>query len=255
MLADPKAAALREDFLGQWLGLRQLDATTPDKTLYPEFDDYLRYSMPQEPVRFFEELLTHDLSLMNLIDSDFSLLNDRLAAHYGIRGVEGPEFRKVSLPPESHRGGVMTMAAVLKITANGTVTSPVLRGAWLHDRILGEPLELPSNLMVPAVEPDIRGAQSIREQLAKHRSSAQCASCHRKLDPYGFALENFDPIGGYRTQYRALGKNPKAAATINKQPVQYSYALPSRPATNFRTANAFPAATSSSGSYSRSRSR
>lgn len=226
MLEDPKAAMLREDFLGQWLGLRQIDATTPDKTLYPEFDDYLRYSMLQEPVRFFAELLANDLSLTNLIDSDFLLLNDRLAAHYGIPNVEGPDFRKVSLPPQSHRGGVMTMAAVLKITANGTVTSPVLRGAWLHDRILGEPLELPSNLKVPAVEPDIRGAQSIREQLAKHRSSAQCASCHRKLDPYGFALENFDPIGGYRTQYRALGKNPKAGVMINKQPVQYSYALP-----------------------------
>jgi hypothetical protein len=226
MLQDPKAAALGEDFLGQWLALRQIDATAPDKTLYPEFDDYLKYSMLREPVRFFEELLTHDLSLKNLIDSEFSLLNDRLAKHYGIAGIEGPEFRRVALPPDSHRGGVMTMAAVLKVTANGTVTSPVLRGVWLHDRILGQPLELPSNLMVPAVEPDIRGAQDIREQLAKHRSVAQCAACHRKIDPYGFALENFDPIGGYRTQYRALGKNPKAAATINKQPVQYSYALP-----------------------------
>ena len=158
MLQDPKAAALAEQFLGQWLGLRQIDATTPDRVLYPEFDDYLKYSMLKEPQLFFEEMLKNDLKIQCFIDSDFSMLNDRLARHYGIEGVEGPEFRKVKLPAGCHRGGVLTMAAVLKVTANGTVTSPVLRGAWLHDKIMGQPLQLPSDLMVPAVEPDIRGA-------------------------------------------------------------------------------------------------
>ncbi|HEV7406037.1 MAG TPA: DUF1592 domain-containing protein [Chthoniobacteraceae bacterium] len=226
MLQDPRAAAFAAQFLGQWLGLRQIDATTPDNVLYPEFDDYLRYSMPLEPVRFFEEMLRQDLPIQNLIASDFSMLNDRLAQHYGIPGIDGPEFRAVKLPPESHRGGVLTMAAVLKVTANGTVTSPVLRGAWIQDKILGQPLQLPSGLTVPAVEPDIRGALNIRDQLAKHRTNDQCASCHQKMDPFGFALENFDPIGGYRTNYRALGKFPKAPAVIDGRPVQYSPGLP-----------------------------
>ncbi len=226
MLYDPRASALAENFLGQWLGLRQIDATSPDRVLYPEFDEYLKYSMLQEPQHFFEELLRDDLPIENLIDSDFTMLNDRLAKHYGIPSVEGPEFRKEQLPPESPRGGVLTMAAVLKVTANGTVTSPVLRGVWLQDKIMGQTLELPPNLMVAAVEPDIRGALDIRDQLAKHRTVAQCASCHQKIDPFGFALENFDPIGGYRTHYRALGKFPKAPVTIYGKPVQYSPGLP-----------------------------
>ncbi len=225
MLQDSRAAALPENFLGQWLGLRQIDATAPDRILYPEFDDYLKYSMLKEPLLFFEEMLKNDLKIQTLIDSDFSMLNDRLATHYGIEGVEGPEFRKVKLPPDCHRGGVLTMAAVLKVTANGTVTSPVLRGAWLQDKIMGQPLQLPSDLMIPAVEPDIRGALNIRDQLAKHRTVAQCASCHQKMDPLGFALENFDPIGGYRTNYRALGKYPKANVKVFDKPVQYSPGL------------------------------
>jgi hypothetical protein len=226
MLRDRRAAVFTEHFLGQWLGLRQINATTPDRTLYPEFDDYLQYSMLKEPQTFFEELLRNDLPIPNLIGSDFSMLNDRLAQHYGIPGVEGPEFRRVKLPADSHRGGVLTMGAVLKVTANGTVTSPVMRGAWVQDKILGQPLQLPSDLMVPAVEPDIRGALNIRDQLAKHRTVAQCASCHQKIDPFGFALENFDPIGGYRTNYRALGKYPPAPVKINDRPVQYSHGLP-----------------------------
>ena len=226
MLLDQRASAFAENFLGQWLGLRQIDATTPDRVLYPEFDDYLRYSMLREPQRFFEEMLRRDLGIQNLIASDFSMLNDRLAEHYGIPGVEGPELRPVKLPPESHRGGVLTMAAVLKVTANGTVTSPVLRGAWLLDKIMGQPLQLPANLMVAAVEPDIRGARDIREQLAKHRTVPQCASCHQKIDPFGFALENFDPIGGYRTNYRAMGKHPKAPVKVHDKPVEYSPGLP-----------------------------
>jgi hypothetical protein len=182
--------------------------------------------MLQEPNRFFEEVLRGDLPIQTLIASDFSVLNGRLARHYGVPDVEGPEFRKVPLPKNSHRGGVLTMAAVLKVTANGTVTSPVLRGAWVRDRILGQPLQLPSDLTVPAVEPDVRGAVNIRDQLAKHRTAAQCATCHQKIDPIGFALEEFDPIGGYRTAYRALGKFPKAPVKVFGKPVEYSAGLP-----------------------------
>jgi hypothetical protein len=226
MLRDPRAGALADHFLGQWLGLRQIDATTPDRELYPEFDDYLKYSMLREPKLFFEEMLRNDLPVRTLIASDFTVLNGRLADHYGIPGVGGPEFRRVPLPPGSRRGGVLTMAAVLKVTANGTVTSPVLRGAWVRDRILGQPLQLPADLTVPAVEPDIRGALNIRDQLAKHRTVAQCATCHQKIDPLGFALEAFDPIGGYRTTYRALGKWPKAPVKAFGKPVAYSPGLP-----------------------------
>src|SRR5207244_5517128 len=123
---------------------------------------------------------------------------------YGIPGVDGWEFRKVSLPPDSHRGGVLTMASVLKVTANGTTTSPVVRGAWVLDRILGTPPSPPPE-GVAALEPDIRGATTIREQLAKHRQVPSCAACHARIDPPGFALESFDVIGGWRDHYRTTG--------------------------------------------------
>ena len=204
LLASPKAKAFTENFVGQWLGLRDIDFTEPDRRLYPEFDDMLKAAMIQEAHQFFREVVTGDLSLLNFVDSDFTFLNERLAKHYGISGVAGHAMRKVALPPESHRGGVMTMGAVLKVTANGTTTSPVVRGAWVLSRILGMPPE-PPPAGVPAIEPDIRGANTIREQLAKHRESESCASCHTRIDPPGFALESFDVIGGWRDYYRSVG--------------------------------------------------
>ena len=204
MLNDPKAAAFTENFIGQWLGLRDIDFTEPSHLLYPEYDAMLRESMIKEAQLFFEELLKNDLSLANFVSSDFAMLNGRLAKHYGIDGVDGWEFRKVPLPPESHRGGVLTMGGVLKVTANGTTTSPVMRGAWVLDRILGTPAPPPPP-EVPVLEPDIRGATTIREQLARHRQIDTCASCHAKIDPPGFALESFDVIGGFRENYRTTG--------------------------------------------------
>ncbi|MCB1100479.1 MAG: DUF1592 domain-containing protein [Verrucomicrobiae bacterium] len=203
MLKDPKVAAFTENFTGQWLSLRAIDATSPDQKLYPEYDDILRAALIKEPVLFFDEVLRNDLSVTNFVDSDFTFLNERLARHYGIPGVDGANMRKVAVPPESHRGGVMTMASVLKVTANGTTTSPVLRGAWVLERILGTP-PLPPPPNVGAIEPDIRGATTIREQLAKHRTVTSCAKCHREIDPPGFALESFDVIGGWRDHYRAI---------------------------------------------------
>jgi hypothetical protein len=212
MLKDPKSAALTENFLGQWLGLRDIDATIPSHVLYPEYDHMLKVSMVKETHLFWEEVLKHDLSLTNFIHSDFTMLNGRLARHYGIpldtspggKGGGNWEFRKVTLPKDSHRGGVLTMASVLKVTANGTYTSPILRGSWVLERILGKAPPRPPEGVV-AVDPDIRGATTIREQLAKHRSDAACASCHAKIDPPGFALESFDVIGGWREYYRSTG--------------------------------------------------
>lgn len=204
MLNDPRSAQFVENFVGQWLGLRDIDFTMPSHLLYPEFDDMLKASMVREPELFFAEVLKHDLSVANFVASDFTMLNGRLARHYGIAGVDGWQFRRTPLPPDSHRGGVITMAGVLKVTANGTYTSPVLRGVWILDRILGTPPE-PPPANVEALVPDIRGATTIRQQLAKHRKSKLCASCHNEIDPPGFALENFDVIGGWRQTYRTTG--------------------------------------------------
>jgi hypothetical protein len=202
MLNAPKAAAFATNFCGQWLSLREIDLTEPHYGRYPEWDQMLKVSMVRETELFFTEILKHDLSLTNFIASDFSMLNGRLAKHYGIPDVEGLwQFRKVALPANSHRGGVLTMGSVLKVTADGTNTSPVKRGSWVLERILGTPPPRPP-ADVPPLEPDIRGAKTVREQLAKHRNNAQCASCHAKIDPPGFALESFDVIGGWREYYR-----------------------------------------------------
>lgn len=203
MLNDPKARFFTENFTGQWLDLRKLKATDPDAKLYPEFDPLLEYSLPFETRLFFETILKDDRSVLEFVDSDWSMLNARLAEHYGIGGVVGSTFRKVSLPAGCHRGGVLTQAAILKVTANGTTTSPVVRGAWVLDRILGTPAPPPPK-DVPAIEPDTRGVTTIRQQLARHRSDAACAVCHDRIDPPGFALESFDPIGGWRTRYRVM---------------------------------------------------
>lgn len=227
MLKDPKAKAFTENFVGQWLGLRNIDATAPDPTLYPEYDDILKVAMVKEAHLFFDEVLKNDLSLTNFVASDFTVLNGRLARHYGIPGVTGMEFRKVALPKDGHRGGVLTMAGTMKVTANGTTTSPVLRGAWVLDRILGTPPPKPT-VDVEAVEPDIRGATTIRDQLAKHRQRAECAGCHAKIDPPGFALESFDVIGGWRDNYRSVGQGDEV--TLNGRKMRYRKGPPVDPA-------------------------
>jgi mono/diheme cytochrome c family protein len=202
MLRDPKARRFTDNFAGQWLDLRSINATSPDPQIYGEFDDFLFWSMPRETELFFEEILRGDLSVTNFVHSDWTFLNQRLAQHYGIPGVAGGELRKLKLPPESHRGGVLTQASILKVTADGTRTSPVLRGKWVLERIIGRPPSPPPP-DIPAIEPDIRGATTIRQQLDKHRNTPACASCHRAIDPPGFALETFDVIGGWRDFYRA----------------------------------------------------
>jgi len=230
LLADAKSERFLKDFTGQWLETARVGEMPPDSDLYPEYDNDLEQAMVQETELFIRELLVNDVSLANLIDSDWTMLNERLARHYGIDGVQGSRFRKVSLDKsKTVRGGLLTQASILSVTSNGTTTSPVVRGVWLLERLLGTPAPPPPP-DVPPIEPDIRGASTIQEQLAKHRNIAQCASCHRKIDPYGMALENFDVIGGWRENYRALSKravkNKAPAQRVNGKPVTSADELP-----------------------------
>ncbi len=228
MLADPRSRRFVDAFLDYWLDLRKANATSPDAGLYPDYylDDLLVESAVEETQLFFIELLRGDLPARNIVQSDFTMLNERLAQHYGLPPVQGVSLRRTPLPEDSPRGGLITQASVLKVTANGTTTSPVLRGAWIMERIIGQPPPPPPP-SVPAVEPDIRGASTIREQLDKHRSQASCNACHAKIDPAGFALENFDILGGWRARYRALGEGERPPGFgKNGQPFEFHYAQP-----------------------------
>jgi mono/diheme cytochrome c family protein len=203
MLASPKARRFVHDFLDQWLELRDFDATSPDRKLYPEYTPHLEDAIRREPAEFFGHVLGSNLPVSTLVHTGINLVNQRLAEHYGITGVEGVKFRRRDVDANKvPRGGFLTMAATMKVTANGTTTTPVKRGAWVNKRILGTPIPPPPP-DIAAIEPDVTGATSIRQQLAKHRDNTACASCHAKLDPPGFALESYDVIGGFRTWYRA----------------------------------------------------
>ncbi|MCX6952647.1 MAG: DUF1592 domain-containing protein [Verrucomicrobia bacterium] len=229
LLNSPRAARFVEAFTDYWLDLRKIDDTSPSSTIYNDYemDDPLKLAALDEPRLFVAELLRADLPARNVVDANFTFLNARLAAHYGIPGVEGARMRRVPLPPGSDRGGLMTMASVLKVTANGTTTSPVLRGHWIAERILGLEIQPPPP-SVKAVEPDIRGAVTIRQQLAKHREDASCASCHIKMDPPGFALESYDVMGGRRDRYRAVaeGVAPVRGFGMSGQAFAFHYGLP-----------------------------
>ncbi len=207
MLQDPRMQEFIAAFTDYWLDLRKLNDTSPDEQLYPDYylDDALVDSAQAETQLFFTDLLKNNLPIGNLIQADFTYLNERLAVHYGIPDIAGTEMRRVELPPQSPRGGLLTQASILKVTSNGTTTSPVVRGAWINERILGVRIPPPPK-SVPAIEPDTRGATTIREQLQKHRADPACASCHQIMDPVGFALENFDVLGGWRDRYRSLGE-------------------------------------------------
>ena len=204
MLDDTKSLRFIKDFVGQAYRLNELKATSPDKGLYPEYDDRLGQAMQMETELFFAELVSENLSLENLIDSDFTFLNRRLADHYQVDEVKGQYMRRVTLPLDSPRGGLLSQAAIHKITANGTTTSPVPRGNFVLTNLLGQPAPPPPP-GVAGLEPDTRGTTTVREQLSAHRSMPVCASCHTRIDPPGFALEEFDPVGGHRNNYRIHG--------------------------------------------------
>lgn len=229
MLGDPKSRRFVEAFLDYWLEIRRMNETTPASSLYSDYylDDSLTEAALEETRLYFTELLREDLPARYVVDSDFTFVNDRLARHYGMTGVDGVAMRRVALPSGSVRGGVMTQASVLKVTANGTTTSPVLRGKWIMERIVGFDMP-PPPAAVPAVEPDIRGAVTIREQLDKHRADESCSVCHRKIDPPGFALESFDVMGAWRENYRApaLDRAPYPGFGKNGWPYTFRLAQP-----------------------------
>ncbi len=228
LLDDPKSHRFIEAFTDYWLDLRKIDDSSPSTTLYNDYelDDPLKLAAVEETRLFVQELFARNLPARTVVDSNFTFLNERLAKHYGVPGVTGAAMRKVTLPKDSVRGGLMTQASILKVTANGTTTSPVLRGVWVMERILGFHTAPPAG--VPAIEPDIRGAVTIRQQLDKHRADPTCASCHRKIDPPGFALESFDVMGGWRERYRAFAENakPETGIGLSGQPFTFHYALP-----------------------------
>lgn len=245
LLNDPKSNRFVEAFLDYWLDLRKIEDSTPSTTLYNDYylDDALTEAAVAESQLYFADMVQRDLPARNIVDSNYTFLNERLAGHYAVPDVKGIAMRRVSLPADSPRGGFMTQVSVLKVTANGTTTSPVLRGKWIMERILG--YQIPPPPPVAAVEPDIRGAVTIRQQLDKHRADPSCASCHNKMDPPGFALESFDVMGGWRDKYRGVdeakpaekgrGKNGHAFAFHYGLPVDSTGQLPDgRPFTNIR---------------------
>ncbi len=200
MLKDPKSSALVENFGGQWLELRKLESVKPDRQRFPEFEEYLRMSMRRETELFFENIARNDRSIIEFIDGDYTFLNERLANFYRIPGVKGPEFRKAALSGNTQRGGILTQASILTVSSYATRTSPVLRGKWILENILNAPPPPPPPDVPNLDEAKVGSAASLRVQLEEHRRNPTCASCHSRMDPLGFGLENYDAIGAWRTQ-------------------------------------------------------
>jgi hypothetical protein len=200
MLKDPKAKALSQNFATQWLQIRGLASFAPDPKMFPTFDEPLRNAMMRETERFFQYIVDADRSVLELIDSDYTFVNERLAKHYGIEGVKGGEFRKVKLP-DNRRGGILAQASVLTVTSNPTRTSAVKRGKWIMENILGTPPPPPPP-DVPELKEEKQAVLSgtLRQRMEQHRANPSCANCHQKMDPLGFGFENFDVIGAWRVK-------------------------------------------------------
>jgi hypothetical protein len=198
MLADEKAQALRDNFVGQWLQLRSLNQIKPDPQRFPGFDESLRSAMLEETLRFAWAIIQENRSVLEFLDADYTFVNERLARHYGMAGVTGEEFRRVSLS-DTQRGGILTQASILTLTSNPTRTSPVKRGKWIMDNILGTPPP-PPPAGVPQLQEDDQTELlgSLRERMAQHRADPTCAICHKKMDALGFGFENFDAVGAWR---------------------------------------------------------
>ena len=213
MLADRRSVNLATNFAGQWLRLRNLEAVTPNARLFPDFDDNLRQAFRQETELFLDSVLREDRSVLDMIRADYTFLNERLARHYGIPNVYGSRFRRVTLAPESRRGGLLRHGSVLSVTAYATRTSPVIRGVYVLENIFGAPPPPPLPNVPALDESTVSANLPMRERLAAHRNNAVCASCHRTIDPVGFSLENFNAVGQWRN-YEGEGEPIDAAGAL-----------------------------------------
>ena len=227
LLDDPKSARFVGDFTGHWLDLHRIHDTAPDRYLYPEHfcDTHAVDSAVAESEATFAAMLREDLPASTVVSADFAMINERLAEIYEIEGVRGKEIRRVPLAEGSPRGGFLTQAGVLKVTANGLTTSPVKRGAWILDRLLGTPPSPPPP-DAGSIDPDTRGATTVREQLEAHRRLESCAGCHAKIDPPGFALENFDVMGAWRDRYRSFDLGDPVPFKVANREVRYKLGRP-----------------------------
>ncbi|MEM1224550.1 MAG: DUF1592 domain-containing protein [Planctomycetota bacterium] len=227
MLRDVRSDFFVRQFTESWLRLDRIGTMPPSDAQYPTYyDNRLESAMKAETRLFFKDILINNRSASEFLDSEFTWVNDSLASHYGLDGEFSEQFRRVSLAADDHRGGLLGHASVLTATANGVETSPVVRGLWILESILGTPPSPPPP-DVPPIEPDTRGATTIREQLAKHRSVTACADCHAKIDPWGFALEFYDPIGGFRTSYPVVNKAGRIVANQSGKAIDARGELPS----------------------------
>jgi hypothetical protein len=199
MLADDRATSLATNFAAQWLHLARLEAATPDMRLFPDFDDNLRQAFRRETELLFESVLREDRSVLDLLQADYTFLNERLAKHYGIEHIYGSRFRRVALDPGSERGGLLRQGSILTVTSYATRTSPVIRGKWVLENLLGTPPPPPPANVPTLADNTVSATLSVRERLAAHRANAACAGCHQLIDPPGFSLENFDAVGRWRT--------------------------------------------------------
>jgi hypothetical protein len=199
MLADPKIERFCEDFTRQWLRTDKVDDVAPDNRLYASVSTLQVNALAREPQAFFREILDENLSMVNFIDSDFTMVNDLTAEFYGFPEVLGRDFQRCQLPADSERGGLVGQAGFLKLTSGSFRTSPILRGVWILKNLYGESLEAPADVKIE--EPDIRGAKTMQEVMAKHQQSENCNRCHARIDPLGLALEHYDPLGRWRDAY------------------------------------------------------
>jgi hypothetical protein len=208
MLKDPKSRALADNFAGQWLLIRNLKAAAPDPKQFPQFDDALRFAMLQETTLFFDAMIREDRSVLDFLDADFTFLNERSAKHYGIAGVKGDQFRRVSLSG-TPRAGILTHASILTVTSNVTRTSPVKRGKFIMESVLNADVPPPPPGVPELSESkDAVAGASLRQRMEVHRTNPDCAVCHQKMDPLGFAFENFDAIGAWRPKDGAFEIDP-----------------------------------------------
>ena len=203
LLADPRHARFSKHFVQQWLDMSLLDFLTIDKKTYPQFNELIKLAMQQEPIAFFEDVLKNDSSVMDFIHTDYALINDRLAKHYGIKDVHGNHFRKVALNPNDHRGGILTQGGLLAMNSDGTDSHPLKRGVWLLESILNDPPPPPPPAVpeIDLTDPEIL-KMTLKQRIEDHRNKAACMSCHVKIDPWGIAFENFDAVGSWRTKIK-----------------------------------------------------